>query len=199
MNVGSAILGAGVFATIMESLLFIEVFQRHIFDVLYTPYNVINLEKLREKWVILTEAILKNTLPISHRAAANSVLKQYLDKELQYHFEELDNAYDIEIAADNITVNITLTTVTKLVVSPNYDSPVVTQEIKVKGGGICKLVSLRIDDAPIDVTKNEFLSTDANDPGITIFTLPLKNYLGKKKTLGIELLNLKGHPNILRI
>lgn len=182
LNVGSAILGAGVFAAIMKSILFVEVFQQHIFDVLYTPNVVINLKNLKEKWVMLTEAILKNTLPRYHRDAANSVLKQFFDEELQYHFENLENRYDIEVRPDGVTAIVKHTTTTDLVISPNHDNPVVIQKIKVKGQGNCKLLLLLIDNKKINLDTNEFLDTDANDQEITVFTLPLKNFLATKNT-----------------
>lgn len=188
-NVGSAILGAGVFAAIMKSVLFIDVFQKHIFDVLYTPNLVMNLEKLKEKWVMITEAILENTLPRSHRDAANSVLNQFFDKELQYHFENLENTYDIDVHPDNVTATVKYTTVTDLLISPNHENPIVTQKMKVKGQGKCDLLFLSIDNTPIDA--NEFLDTDPNDPDTTVFTLPLKEFLGNKNTNGDRVIKLE--------
>jgi hypothetical protein len=182
LNIGGAILGAGVFSVIMKSVLFIDVFQGHIFDVLYRPSAVINLNKLKEKWVELTEAMLKNTLPKPHRDATSSVLlKQFFDEELQYHFENLEATYDIEIQDDKLTAIVKHTIVADLVISPNHDNPIITQKIKIKeqggGEGSCELLFLSINNKAINLSKNQYLNEDPNDPDLKIFTFPLNDFL----------------------
>lgn len=127
LKIGSAILGAGVFAVIMKSAQFTEVFQKNIMDVLYNPVNLTDKSVLKEKWIFLTNEMLKQVLPKVHYDATNQIEKQFLNSELEYHFENYEVTYDINVdSASNIATTVT-TTKASLVLSPNIDNPVFKQ------------------------------------------------------------------------
>lgn len=127
LKVGSAILGAGVFAVILKSSQFTVLFQKHIMDVLYNPANMSDKSVLKEKWIFLTNEMLKQVLPKVHYDATNQIEKQFLNSELEYHFENYEVTYDINVdSASNIATVLT-TTKASLVLSPNIDTPVFKQ------------------------------------------------------------------------
>ena len=86
LSAGSAILGAGVFAVIMKSHQFTEVFQKHIYDVFYKP-ELINIGvPLVSKWELITNSLLSEVLPQAHNDATSLIKEQFFNAELEYHF-----------------------------------------------------------------------------------------------------------------
>ncbi len=150
-SIGGAILGGGVFAVIMKSAQFTGLFQKHIYDVFYDPANVLAVDDLRQKWLHITQAILKSVLPIAHQDAAHRIMEQFLDAELQYHFTSYETKYDITVDEASQVARIIHTTKFTLVISPNHPSPVFTQEITAQEDDDCRLLSLFINGKRIDL------------------------------------------------
>ena len=170
LKTGSAILGAGIFAIIMKSAQFTKVFKRHIYDVLYDPNKAFDIDILKEKWLVITQAVLEKRLPSFAHRAAWQIKKQLLDNdELQYHYEDLELKYDIAVDNDKNAI-ITDTLCTRLIISPNVSSPVVEQNVKTLGGKH-ELTSLLINGKDIDT--NNLLETSNSDLNEGKFVLPL--------------------------
>jgi len=188
LKIGGAILGAGVFAVIMKSAQFTKVFQKHVFEVFYTPENIADAEELKVKWGKLTSAMLKNSLPISHQDATHGIMDQFFNSELQYHFEGLKLTLDFELQDDNKTLEITSTSETNVVVSPNHEKPVFEQKMLIQDGE-CHLTSLTIDDTPQDIAA-QFSYVD-EDPKLGTFSLPLSEIASRVNANGDRIVRLE--------
>lgn len=171
LSIGSGILGAGVFAVIVKSAQFVQIFQSHIHEVLYEPVERFGIADLREKWNRLTNKILESTLPAAHRTASERIERQFLNDELAYHFEGYETKYDIVVREDGRSADVLHRIKTKLVVSPNQQNPVFEQDLVVKGD--CVLKSLVLDGTPFDV--EGVLEADVDTPDKRLFRLPLNN------------------------
>lgn len=168
---GSAILGAGVFAVIMKSAQFTELFQKHIYDVFYEPQEVKDGVPLIVKWKGITNALLKNVLPSTHHQAADRIEKQFFNSELDYHFEEHTVSYEIIIDENNIATVKSITNST-LVLSPFTKEPILKQYIETEGTFNFK--ALRLNDIACD--KPELFTEDPDNPNRNLLKLPLKEY-----------------------
>lgn len=169
-NVGSAILGAGVFAVIMKSAQFTTLFQERIMEVFNQPVDTFGLPSVKDRWKGLTDSILGKTLPNSHAADASSRIRdQFLNEELQYHFENYNVRYDIEV--ENGTAVIRHLVQANLVISPLHQAPVFTQEMRIDGA--YELLEVRINGDPVE--HQQFLKKAPS--GLWTFTLPLKGFL----------------------
>ncbi len=168
---GSAILGAGVFAAIMKSVQFTEIFKSNIYDVFYNPEKIHGIDNVKARWITLTDSLLKNVLPVAHSDAAEHIKEQFFNSELEYHYENYTVTYDISIDSEN---NITTTSHidTTIILSPNKDNPTLKQEFN--STGTSKLVGVLINGKQID---NDGLFTqDEKDKNINILKIPLKKY-----------------------
>ena len=178
-KVGSAILGAGVFAVIMKSAQFTEYFQNSIHEVFYKPETTVSVEIIKQKWEILTRSLLKDTLPASYENASEVIMKRFFNDELQFHFEDFNVSYEFELnPANKKTVSVTHTTTATIVISPNHEYATIKQRLK--NGGPLSIKSLLIDDIPVNI--NNCLTIDPNDPTLRIFELTArpKSILDKK-------------------
>lgn len=169
-KIGSAILGAGVFAVIMKSVQFTEYFQKCIHEVFYRPETSASIEIVKHKWEVLTRSLLKNTLPESYQSASSVIMKRFFDDELEFHFEDFNVSYDFNLKSDGKTVSVTNKTAANIVVSPKHDSVTIRQKIINDGSLLIK--SLLIDDIPVDL--EQCLKTDPQDPKLRIFELTVK-------------------------
>ncbi|OHX37012.1 hypothetical protein BJL95_20190 [Methylomonas sp. LWB] len=169
LKIGAAVLGAGVFAVIMKSAQFTDLFQQHVFDVFYRPENLPH-EKITDRWELLADSLLKEVLFSNHYQAAITIKNQFFSNELQYHFEDLSITYDIEVV-DN-TASCTNSLTAKLALSPCHENPIFTQALEV--GGSCDLVSLFINDEMQDVS--QLLSADSLNPKLRKIDIELKNF-----------------------
>jgi hypothetical protein len=179
-RMGGAILGAGVFAVIMKSAQFSELFQQHIADVIYDPKRVENAEMLPEKWRVITSAILAGVLPSTYDKATQAIEKRFFDDELDYHFENFEVWYDISVGADNLaTVSNTLKAT--LVISPKKDKPVFQQ--KIMSSGSSKLSCLMINDKNIDLSDPTIFEDIKGGKNLT---LDLGQYISGNKSVKFE-------------
>lgn len=170
-KVGGAILGGGVFAVIMKSAQFSEFFQKCLGDVFYSPGSTVSLPLLKEKWGVLTRALLKDTLPASYHDAAEVIRGKFLDNELEHHFEKYEVTYDFHLDADGKTLNVRHLVRTEVVISPRFESTVISQPNFMEGA--MKLVSLVVDGVSLDLTDQKYLSQNPNNPKERVFSIKL--------------------------
>jgi len=149
LKTGSAILGAGVFAAIMKSGQFTELFQKHIYDVFYDPARVKEAGHLIDKWQTITTALLKDVLPTTYKKAVDSIAEQFFNPELTYHFEAFSTSYCIKIDEANDVMEVENTTCTTIVFSPNEADPIFKQSITADSDDDFQLVTLLLNDKPI--------------------------------------------------
>lgn len=169
-KVGGTILGAGVFVVILKSAQFTEIFKKHISDVIYNPANLKDPVLFVEKWKVFTEAILSEVLPLSFNKAGEAIRKQYFDDELEYHFEDFDLQYEIEVVYGS-SVKVKNTFKANLIISPNVSNPKFIQ--KIKSDKTAQLSSLYINGDKIDTGEKNF-KDDGN--GQKVLTLELNKY-----------------------
>jgi len=183
---GSAILGAGVFAVIMKSAQFTELFQKHIYDVFYDPQEVKDGVPLIVKWKGITNALLKNVLPSTHHQAADRLEKQFFNSELDYHFEEHTVSYEIAIDGNNIATVKSITNST-LVLSPFTKEPNLKQYIETEGTFTFK--ALRLNDVACD--KPELFTVDPDNPNRHLLKLSLNDYAKMKTNSNERIIRLE--------
>lgn len=178
LKIGSAVLGAGIFAATVKSSQFVEIFQNHLHDVIYKPIETFGLQDLKQKWISITKKILEKTLPNSHSDVSNRIMKQFLTSELHYHFSDFKAKYDITVEPQSNNAIIIHTINTKIVISPNQENPCFKQELLVEDGN-CELLSLIINREPISVdqAKKDFLSNPDNNKRQLAFNMPLNQYI----------------------
>jgi hypothetical protein len=172
LKTGSAILGAGVFAVILKSSQFTSLFQKHIMDVLYNPANMADKSVLKEKWILLTNEMLKQVLPKAHYDATNQIEKQFLNSELDYHFENHEITYDIQIDASTNIATIKNTTRSTIVLSPNTDEPMFEQVFQ--NDGKSKLLKLFLNNE--NINQPDLFIIDSENPNNQILKFPFKKY-----------------------
>lgn len=180
LRIGSAILGAGIFAAIMKSAQFSNIFQKHIYDVFYNPDKIITGLPLISKWTILTNSLLKEVLPHTYHKAANIIQKSFFNSELDYHFENYIASYEIVVKNNIATVNCTVTS--NLIISPLSHNPIFKHSIDNSDGVKLKALILN-DDSSFDnypYIKDENYSNKYNQ------CIPLGDYIcihdnGEKK------------------
>lgn len=180
LKVGSALLGAGVFAVIMKSAQFTEFFQNNIYEVFYTPDKIAKTEAIKQKWEMLTHHLLKDNLPVSHHDATTVIRDRFFNDELQFHFEDLNVCNEITLLDDKRTIKITHTTKTDVVISPKHNAALIEQEIKI--GGKITLRSLLIDNIAVNI--DDCMTQDCNDPELSHFRLEIKPKLCANFTNG---------------
>jgi hypothetical protein len=180
VKIGSAILGAGVFAVIMKSAQFSELFQQHIADVIYDPYRVENSDFLLPKWRLITNAIVQGVLPSTYDTAVNSIEKRYFDNELDYHFEGYEASYDIVVDRKTTKATVTSTMKSILVISPKRKKPTFQQ--KIRSDSPATLTSLIINDKTIKLEDTEFVEKD----GEKILSFDLVEHSQGKSSVKLE-------------
>lgn len=189
LKAGGAILGAGVFAAVMKSAQFTEIFKQHVHEVFYDPENAIGLDDLKHKWTRLTESLLAISLPQSHRDATAGIMNQFFDEELEYHFENLSITIDAELLPDKETLRIRQQTVTDVIVSPNHVLPVLEQTITVDSGD-CELTALLINHENVDEL-DAALVDNIDAKGEKKFSIPLHKYATGTNDNGDKVANLE--------
>lgn len=146
-QLGWAMLGAGVFAGVMKSAQFSELFQKHIADVIYDPSRAENQDVLLEKWRLLTDARVKRLLPSTYSKAVAGIEHRFFNNELHYHFEAFQMSYTISVT--NGTAEITNTMHAALRIPKHIDDPVFRQNIRVDTPA--KLTTIFINSKKIDL------------------------------------------------
>ncbi|TFW25023.1 hypothetical protein E4L96_05695 [Massilia arenosa] len=157
-TIGTTLLGGGVFAVIMKSAQFSDLFQQRIADVIYDPARIEDAQQLPQKWRLLTNAILKQVLPSTYDTAAAAIEQRYFTRELDYHFENYEATYDIAIDPKTGTATVTSTLRAQLMISPNKKTPCFEQTIR--SDSPSRLTSLIINDSPVAVSDDAFKDED---------------------------------------
>ncbi|GAC13068.1 hypothetical protein [Aliiglaciecola lipolytica] len=116
----SAILGAGVFASIMKSAQFTSIFQQQVFEVFNDPKKLSEIVDVPKRWSVLTCSRLKDVLPDIYDMAAEKLNEAFFDDELEYHFEDYDHSYDIHVGKDGF-ITIMNTFDANIVINPKID------------------------------------------------------------------------------
>lgn len=147
-NTGAAIIGGGVFAAILKSAQFVEIFQEHIFNAVHDP-EAVGTARLREKWLALSEKLLSSTLPVRYQDAAAHILEQFFDDELEYHFADYEVCYEIDVV-DSQRANILHTTKGTIVLSRKHENPCFTQTLWSRENTSMELVSLFVNGNKIE-------------------------------------------------
>lgn len=129
LTTGSATLGAGVFAAIIKSTQFTNLFQQHISEVFYDPAKVKDGVPLIYKWRRITIALLKDVLPKSHSKAADLIENQFFNSELEYHFENYRITYEISVDKNTRMADVVAKIDTLIVLSPKSENPMLIQAL----------------------------------------------------------------------
>lgn len=161
VKAGGGILGAGVFAVIMKSAQFTEYFKKNIYEVFYAPGEQDSVDALKFKWEKLTRSLLSGTLPASHQSATSVILARFFDNELEFHFEDFQAFYEFSLSDDKKTIKVKYSIKADAVVSPGYDEVEIKQRIATEGG--VKLISLILDNKPIDIDQHLVRDTEKQD------------------------------------
>ena len=169
---GSAILGAGVFAVIMKSAQFTTLFQKHIYDVFYHPETVKEGVPLIEKWRLITSSLLKEVLPSTHLEASNKIEQQFFNTELEYHFEELNNSYEITVNQETNIITVKSYSKSTIILSPHSENPILKQGVETEG--VFELLALRMNNK--DVIKDGVYEQDDDNQNKTWLSIPLKDH-----------------------
>ena len=177
IKLGTAILGAGVFAVIMKSGQFTTLFRNHISEVFYDPGKALDIATLKMRWDSMTEALLVKLLPSSHQGVAEEIYNRYFTSKSHYHFERFIISHDVRIDESTGICEIDSILKTTLVVSPNQSNPRFEQKIEVNGN--CKLTSLIINGLEIDT--KEHLVVDANNKKNFNLIIDLTPYCKKRE------------------
>lgn len=181
LHSGSAVLGGGVFAVILKSAQFTDIFQKHIATVFYDPLKIDDEGLLQHRWMVLSESLLRGTLPISYESASERIYKQFFNKERDYHFENYRSVFDIEVDEDgNMTVN--QLTKTNLIISPHAEEPILAQDFSLGQNETVSIGHLYINGSENDKSGKPFTeyyeeSKDGNGETFFKLKLPLKNCL----------------------
>jgi hypothetical protein len=175
-GVSSSILGAGIFAAVMKGRQFTNIFKKHIYDVVYQPESAFGGDQLRSKWTMITDAILRSSLPRSHQNASDMIKRFYLDQdeELSYHFVDMEKEYTIVVRPESSIADATIVTKSRAVISPNQVNPVLEQNIRVEGN--TELESVFVNKQKLQDLEG-VLEIDTNDPNSQIFRLPLHDHI----------------------
>lgn len=83
-----AIFGAGVFAVLLKSNQFSELFKDQITKVIYTPGKYQSESDLLLNWKRLSEALLSKVLQVEEDLPIDFIRNTYFNHALEYHFED---------------------------------------------------------------------------------------------------------------
>lgn len=145
-DLSTAIIGAGVFAAVLKSSQFSEIFQKNIHDVFYNPHLTVDYEENVKKWKTLTHSMFVKCLPGMTIQATDKIVETFFDNELDYHFENMEVIFDIEMVT-KINAKITIKTKMNVVVSPGR-TPDIFQKVSDSN---YRLLSLFLNHEAIDV------------------------------------------------
>jgi len=184
LNIGSATLGAGVFAIIMQTSTYLNMLKKNLYSVIYTPEKERPYHTLISSWTNLTESILRSVLPIVHTNAAETIKNKFFDEEIDFHFEQYRVEFDVSIGEDE-SVTIIESITANIYLSPHRSNPIFEQSSEVKGKS--KLLSLRLNGKMIDTTQErmqeKIISNGVEHNKISI---PLNEYVRKEVKNGLS-------------
>lgn len=107
ISLSTALLGGGVFSVIAASKNYTNLLQQHLVDVFMSPEKLSDKTiSLKDRWSILTKARLKGVLPKIYAHATTQIEEQFFNSELQYHFEQYSQEYEITVDEHGIATVI---------------------------------------------------------------------------------------------
>lgn len=172
VKTGSAVLGAGVFAAIMKSAQFTEVFQRNIHEVFFSPELAVGFDENKRKWRTLTDSIFKKCLTNVHGQATQKISDTYFSAELDYHFEEMKVQYRLQLDHSKRYLEVRATSSSRVVISPDTQ-PKIWQRITTESAKPF-MTSLVIDQK--SYTPEDFFKPDPDRPSEQRLEIPYEIY-----------------------
>jgi hypothetical protein len=185
LKAGSAILGAGVFAIIMKSAQFTNLFKKHIHDAFFDPTIFNNNDELSNRWSTITNAILKNVLPSSHKEASEQIMMQFFSPEIHYHFHDYETVYDIVVDEATNVATISNTLKTKLEISPIQKNPLLKQNFSSIDGSDAAIRTILIDGKELN-DQILMLVDDPIDRNKKTLQIPLIDFINDGKSIEFE-------------
>jgi hypothetical protein len=83
----------------------LDLIEKKFLDVFFDPKQVgSDTISFQERWRILTESRLKEVLPMLHKDATMLLENHFFNSELEYHFENYSQKYDIDVDENGIAV-----------------------------------------------------------------------------------------------
>ncbi|WP_025595515.1 hypothetical protein [Pseudoduganella sp. UC29_71] len=147
-DLGLAIFSGGVFSCLLKSAQFSALFQKQILTAFYDPAKITDNKILSERWLLMTNSILRGLLPVNYEKAADAIMARFFDDSLDYHFSDFEISYNITVDANGKgTVFNTLKA--DLVISPRRENPIFKQNIE--SDSATTLISLMIDNTPVNL------------------------------------------------
>lgn len=172
VKTGSAVLGAGVFAAIMKSAQFTDVFQRNIHEVFFSPELAVGLDENKRKWRILTDSIFKKCLTNVHGQATQKISDTYFSSELDYHFEDMKVEYRLQLDHSKRYLDVRATSSSRVVISPDTQ-PIIWQRISTESAKPF-MTALIIDQR--SYAPQDFFKPDPDTPGEQRLEIPYDIY-----------------------
>lgn len=152
-NLGTVIIGGGFFSAITRTKQYTDFFQKRIFDVFFEPQKHISEESLKDKWIILTRAILKKSTNSFHGDAAKEIYERFICLKNDYHFSDMDVKFEIELHGD--IAHVSQRVITNVVANDDCDNIVMNQVFRDhKENGrdeYLKLTEVFLNNKPIDI------------------------------------------------
>tara|TARA_Y100000780_G_scaffold230404_1_gene252508 strand:+ start:868 stop:1833 length:966 start_codon:yes stop_codon:yes gene_type:complete len=179
----SAVLGAGVFAALMKSAQFTQIFQNQIFEVFHDPKKLGEIVDVATRWNVLTHSRLRDVLPAIHEIATSKINEAFFDDELEYHFEDYEHTYDIRISDEKMIIRNTFDA--QVTINPTCESPTFIQKFTSDFDGIeVKLRDLEIGNTPID-NAQDYLKQDESNANLykLSYKLNFKNKIRVRRTI----------------
>lgn len=170
VTIGTTIIGAGVFAAVLKSAQFSEIFQKHIHSVFYSPELAVELEENKKKWKKLTDAIFSKCLTGVHGEATEKLSEIFFTSDLDYHFENMEVNYRV-ILDNKRNLKVRYHSKSTIVVAPDAE-PIIWQRLS-KGGGT-QLVSLIVNEE--SVCPDGLLKDNPDNADELSFQLPFEKY-----------------------
>lgn len=179
---GSAILGAGVFGSILKSTQFTQIFQTHIADVIFSPDHDDLELNISGKWKKLTEARLKAVVPNTYIDATNNLDKLLFDEDEHYHLE--NHVITIDINVDQGIAEIQSKTASLIVVTEGLEKAEYEWEHQCDAGEYLTSPTILFNGAPPN--EKDKVEKVAGDGNSIKFNVNLNDYLEHGSTINLE-------------
>lgn len=179
------ILGVGIFTALTRTKFYTDFFQRRIFDVFYNPSNHIDSDALKDKWKILTRAILREMDEKLCTHGTDEIFNRYIDIKTDYHYSDMEITFDIILKENNI-VEIKQKIKNKIVVNPLIKTIEMKQTFASYGNhdSSCELIEVFLDGEKYDKEKFVTSKRNSNKNEEDVFNINIDT--SSKKTLEIE-------------
>lgn len=183
VKASSAVLGAGVFAALMKSAQFTQIFQKQIFEVFHDPKKLGEIVDVATRWNVLTHSRLRDVLPDIHEIATSKINEAFFDDELEYHFEDYEHTYDIRISDEKMVIRNTFDA--QVTINPTCESPDFIQKFTSDFDDIeVQLKDLEIGNTPINNAQN-YMNKDKSNSNLyqLSYKLNFKNKIRVRRTI----------------